>query len=114
MMFRASGNMWASILITSLLFSAIHFSFFGFLSRVALSIVLGLLYAYSKSIWMSIIAHFLNNAMGVIQIYYLRMKGISIAASQDDKYPIWWSIVALIALVYFFKYFKRAADGIRS
>jgi membrane protease YdiL (CAAX protease family) len=114
MMFRATGKMWASILITSLLFSAIHFSFFGFLSRVALSIVLGLLYAYTKSIWMSIIAHFLNNAMGVFQIYYLRLKGMSIAASQDDKYPIWWSVVAVIALVYFFKYFKRAADGIRS
>ena len=114
MMFRATGKMWASILITSLLFSAIHFSFFGFLSRVALSIVLGLLYAYSKSIWMVIIAHFLNNAMGVFQIYYLRMKGLSLAASQEDKYPIWWSIFAVVALVYFFKYFKRSADGIRS
>lgn len=114
MMFRATGKMWASILITSLLFSAIHFSFFGFLSRVALSIVLGLLYAYSRNIWMAIISHFLNNAMGVIQIYYLRMKGLSLASAQDDKYPIWWGVIAIIALIYFFKYFKRSADGIRS
>lgn len=114
MMFRATGKMWTSILITSLLFSAIHFSFFGFLSRVALSIVLGLLYAHTKSIWMAIIAHFLNNAFGVFQIYNLRMKGMVHVASQEDKFPIWWGIFALMALAYFFKYFKRSADGIRS
>ena len=114
MMFRATGKMWVSILITSLLFSAIHFSFYGFLSRVALSLVLGLLYAYSKSIWMVIITHFLNNAMGVIQIYYLRLKGLPLSVSQDDKYPIWWGFIAIIALVYLFKYFKRSTDAIRS
>ena len=114
MMFRATGKMWVSILITSLLFSAIHFSFYGFLSRVALSLVLGLLYAYSKSIWLVIITHFLNNAMGVIQIYYLRLKGLPLSVSQDDKYPIWWGFIAIIALVYLFKYFKRSTDAIRS
>lgn len=113
LMYRATGKMWASILITSLLFSAIHFSFYGFLSRVALSIVLGLLYAYTQSIWMVVIAHFLNNAMGVFQIYYLRMKGLPITDLSEDKYPIWWGIIALGALVYLFKFFKKSADGIR-
>jgi membrane protease YdiL (CAAX protease family) len=114
MMYRATGQMWTSILITSLLFSAIHFSFYGFLSRVALSIVLGLLFAYTQSIWMVVIAHFLNNAMGVFQIYYLRMKGLPITDLSEDKYPIWWGIVALGALIYLFSYFKKSADGIRS
>jgi membrane protease YdiL (CAAX protease family) len=114
LMYRATGQMWTSILITSLLFSAIHFSFYGFLSRLALSIVLGLLYAYTQSIWMVVIAHFLNNAMGVFQIYYLRMKGLPIAELNEDKYPIWWGIIALGALIYLFSYFKKSADGIRS
>lgn len=114
MMYRATGQMWTSILITSLLFSAIHFSFYGFLSRVALSIVLGLLYAYTQSIWMVVLAHFLNNAMGVFQIYYLRMKGLPIADLSEDKYPIWWGIIALAALIYLFSYFKKSADVVRS
>lgn len=114
LMYRATGQMWTSILITSLLFSAIHFSFYGFLSRLALSIVLGLLYAYTQSIWMVVITHFLNNAMGVFQIYYLRMKGLPIAELNEDKYPIWWGIIALGALIYLFSYFKKSADGIRS
>ena len=114
LMYRATGQMWTSILITSLLFSAIHFSFYGFLSRLALSIVLGLLYAYTQSIWMVVIAHFLNNAMGVFQIYYLRMKGLPIAELNEDKYPVWWGIIALGALIYLSSYFKKSADGIRS
>jgi len=114
MMQRATGKMWVSILITSLLFSAIHFSFYGFLSRVALSIVLGLLYAHTQNIWMPIVAHFINNAMGVFQIYYLRVKGLPLSEATEDKYPIWWGLFTLIALIYFFKYFKQSANGIRS
>ena len=113
MMFRATGKMWTSILVTSLLFSAIHFSFYGFLSRIALSIVLGLLYAYTKNIWMAIIPHFLNNALGVFQIYYLRMKGLPLSEGTEDKYPLWWALISLTALVILFRYFKKSLDGIR-
>ncbi len=48
-------NVWVGIIITSVLFSAIHFSFFGFLSRAALGIVLGLLFYQTKNIWLSIL-----------------------------------------------------------
>jgi membrane protease YdiL (CAAX protease family) len=34
-------NKWAGIIITSILFSAIHFSYFGFLPRLALGIGIG-------------------------------------------------------------------------
>jgi len=37
-----TNNKWAGIIITSILFSAIHFSYFGFLPRLALGMVLGL------------------------------------------------------------------------
>ena len=113
MMYRATGKIWPSILVTSLLFSAIHFSFYGFLSRIALSIVLGLLFAYTQRIWIAILAHFLNNALGVFQIYYLRMKGLPISEGKDDKYPLWWGVLALVALVYLFRHFKKSMDGTR-
>ena len=113
MMFRATGKIWPSILVTSLLFSAIHFSFYGFLSRIALSIVLGLLYVHTQSIWIAILAHFLNNALGVFQIYFLRMKGLPLSSVEDDKYPLWWGLLAITALVFLFRYFKKSMDGIR-
>ncbi len=71
-------NVHLAIVITALLFSAFHFQFFSFLPRFVLGLVLGYLMFYGRSIWYPIVAHFVNNAMGVIY-YYFSSKG-----SADD------------------------------
>jgi len=71
-------NPHVAILITALLFSAFHFQFFSFLPRFILGLILGYLMYYGQSIWYPILAHFVNNAMGVIY-YYLNSRG-----SADD------------------------------
>jgi membrane protease YdiL (CAAX protease family) len=67
-------NTHLAILITALLFSAFHFQFFSFLPRFALGLILGYLMFYGQSIWYPILAHFVNNAMGVIY-YYFNSRG---------------------------------------
>lgn len=109
MMTKATGKAVVSIVVTSLIFSAIHFSFYGFLSRFALSIVLGILFVESKNIWVPILAHFLNNAVAVIQIYILKMQGKSIEDSLDDKFPLWIFLFAMPAVFYLFSLFKKSA-----
>ena len=108
MMTRATGKTWLSIVITSLLFSAIHFSYYGFLARFALGMTLGCLFAYSKNIWIAILAHFLNNAIGVIQIYVLHMQGKTIEDNMDDKYPLWTGVIALIVVLIGFKFYEKS------
>ena len=71
-------NVHLAIVITALLFSAFHFQFFSFLPRFVLGLVLGYLMFYGRSIWYPILAHFVNNAMGVIY-YYFNSRG-----SADD------------------------------
>ncbi len=71
-------NTHLAILITALLFSAFHFQFFSFLPRFVLGLILGYLMFYGQSIWYPILAHFVNNAMGVIY-YYFNSRG-----SADD------------------------------
>lgn len=107
MMHRSTGNLWVSVIVTSILFSAIHFSFYEFLARTALGIVLGLLYAYSKNLWMPVIAHFLNNAIAVVQVYLLRLEGKSVEAAMDDRYPIWWGVIAIVVVVFLFNLYKK-------
>lgn len=58
-------NTHIGILCAAIIFSAIHFQFFGFFPRMILGMVLGYLYVWSKSIWVPIIAHALNNALTV-------------------------------------------------
>lgn len=56
----------ASIWVTAVIFSAMHFQFFGFIPRVLLGAYFGYLYYWTGSIWSSSIAHALNNSLVVI------------------------------------------------
>jgi membrane protease YdiL (CAAX protease family) len=66
----------AGIVVTAVLFSAMHVQFYGFLPRFTLGIVLGLLYWYSGSLWTAIIAHFVYDATLVV-LAYLRPELIA-------------------------------------
>lgn len=105
-------NKWAGIIITSILFSAIHFSFFGFLPRLALGIVLGLIFYYSKNIWLNIFLHFLNNALVVTELFVLSLKGKSIDKTMDESLPVWWGILGLGALVALIPLFRNESRKI--
>jgi membrane protease YdiL (CAAX protease family) len=101
---------WLAILITSLVFSAIHFSYYGFIPRVALGVVLGLLYYYSGSLWLCIAGHFFNNALVVTQIYILARQGKPIDEVMNESSPIWLGAIALIALIGLFFLYKKFSD----
>lgn len=60
---------WAGILISAALFSAMHMQFYGFFPRFALGILLGLIYWYSGSLWVAILAHFVYDAVLIILAY---------------------------------------------
>ena len=62
-------NHHLAIWFTAILFSAIHLQFFGFVPRVLLGAVLGYLYFYSGNLWLSIIAHTVNNGFAVVMAY---------------------------------------------
>ena len=108
---RWFGNPWVGIIITSVLFSAIHWSYFGFLTRAMLGVVLGLLFYYGKSIWLNILAHFLNNAVAVTALYMGAMKGKLSKESLEDHFPIWLSLVGTVALVYLFINYKKISEA---
>jgi len=67
-------NIHVNILIVSILFSALHMQFYGFLPRMALGIILGYLYYWTGSIWVPVLVHFINNGAMVL-IYYLAETG---------------------------------------
>lgn len=66
-----------AILITSFVFSFIHFEFFGFIPRFLLSLFLGYLLLWSKSLWLPIIAHFCHNALSLIVHFLCLRKGVN-------------------------------------
>jgi len=102
-------NPWISIGVTSLVFSAIHFSFYGFIPRFALGVILGLIFHYSGSLWLSILGHFFNNALVVTQIYVYLRQGKSVDDAMEETYPLYWGLIGLAAIVFLFVYFRKFA-----
>ena len=70
MLIRAFKNPWIGIIAGAMLFSISHFQFFGFFPRLILGTLLGALYWFSGSIWISIAAHVIYNSTLVLLIYF--------------------------------------------
>ena len=90
---------WLAILLASAFFSFIHLQFYGFLPRLYLGIIFGLIYYWSGSIWYPILAHFLNNGTAVV-IYYV--FGSQVVESEFDTLGATgetWYLVFLSALL---------------
>lgn len=63
------------VILSAAFFSAFHLQFYGFVPRMLLGVIFGYMLVWSGSMWIPVIAHFINNAMGVTY-YYLNFKGI--------------------------------------
>ncbi|HXB10997.1 MAG TPA: CPBP family intramembrane glutamic endopeptidase [Bacteroidia bacterium] len=68
-MIKMFKNIHWGIWITAFLFSFLHFEFYGFLPRMLMGVYLGYLFVWSKSLWVPIFAHFLNNGTAVLFSY---------------------------------------------
>ena len=63
-----------AIWCTAIIFSAIHFQFYGFIPRMLLGALLGYLLLWSGSLYLPMLAHATNNAIAVV-CYYMVEKG---------------------------------------
>jgi membrane protease YdiL (CAAX protease family) len=102
-----------AILVTSIIFSIIHFSIYHFLTRVILGFVLGYMFYKTKNIWVNTIAHFLNNAIAVTQMFYLSNQSEKLDLSKIEPKVEWWVGVGAAALMIYLLYLleKKSASN---
>lgn len=86
------------IIVTAIIFSAIHFQFFGFFPRLILGVILGYLYLYSRSLWVPIIIHALNNALTIIFTPTTFNKGNQYIESISKIENNYWFIIIGFAI----------------
>src|SRR6185437_15872902 len=82
MLIKNKINAHVAIVITAILFSAFHLQFFGFIPRM----VLGYLYYITQNLWVSIIAHFCNNAFAVVAMHFYN-QDVTAEGSQNASQP---------------------------
>ena len=97
-----------AIVVTSLFFSLIHMSIYLFFSRAILGFILGLLYYKTKNIWVNVIAHFLNNAIAVTQLFLISgQKQRMDIGKIDTKVPWWIGLAGLLFLYFLFRLLNK-------
>jgi uncharacterized protein len=83
--------------VSAAIFSAIHMQFQGFLARMILGALLGYLLVWSRTLWVPMIVHFLNNGLQVIGLYVMNVKPSDMAKlDQGDK--IHWTVAGIFLM----------------
>jgi len=99
-------NAHAAIWISAALFSALHLQFFGFLPRLVLGVMFGYMLEWSGTLWLPMIAHFINNAAAVIA-YYLINKGlIGNDITETGTSSNGSSYMVLVSMIFLFVFFR--------
>ena len=114
LMVNWTKNIHWGIWIAAFVFSAFHFSFFGFLPRLILGAIFGYLLVWSKSMWVPVLAHFVNNAIAVFLAYYMGVDALvenpeGFGTGEDWMFLV-GSIMAFAGLVWIM-YRWRATDN---
>jgi len=79
---KMMGNVHAGIIISAVLFSAMHLQFYGFFPRLGLGVLLGYFYVWSGTIVVPMLMHFVNNATAVI-VFYLAHNGMIATKAEE-------------------------------
>ena len=92
-------NPHTAIWITGLIFSIIHFQFYGLFTRWFLGVGLGYVFYYGQNISYSILLHFLNNTFAVISLYLFDKNMINIDPKSNEPLPILIVILGCIITI---------------
>lgn len=77
-----TGSPHGGIWLAAALFSALHMQFYGFIPRLLLAGMFGYLLLWSGSLWLPVLAHFINNAGAVIALWLIDHEKISPAIEE--------------------------------
>lgn len=107
---RHLRNPHVGIVLTSIIFSAIHMSVEGFPARLLLGIVLGYSYHFTKNLWYPILLHLFNNGLQVLALY---ISGENVKELDPTEGPeIHWAfaLVSLLAAIIIFTLLKTKSE----
>lgn len=97
-------NKHLAIIVSAILFSALHIQFYGFLPRMVLGILFGYIFIWSGSLWLPILLHFIFNGITVVAAYlynigYIQTDIESFGVS-DSTLVVIASFVLLLLLLF--------------
>jgi hypothetical protein len=98
-MIKVCRNPHVGIVLGAIVFSALHFQFFGFVPRFVLGLMLGYLAYASKSLWPSMLLHFINNGTAVVAMFLVERGVIDVDLDTIGSTNIYITILSALAAV---------------
>lgn len=98
------GAIWG----VAVIFSLIHFQFYGFLPRMLMGALFGYALAWTGSLWVPVVMHFVNNATAVVVTYVFTVTGkdAEMLEAFGTGQTGWAGIVSLVltaGMIYFLR-----------
>lgn len=94
-----------AVWVVGIIFSLIHFQFYGFIPRMLLGVVLGYLLVWTGSLWVPMVAHFTNNAL-VVLLYFaeehfaINSESLEAFGTGATSWAGWLSILLSLLLLW--------------
>lgn len=100
-------NIHINILICSIIFSAFHLQFYGFIPRLFLGLLLGYSFHFSRSLWVPIFIHFLNNGTAVLIDLLYKKNLISLNPNENEYFGVFGLLISIISTITLFWYWTN-------
>ena len=103
-------NPHAAIWIAAIVFSTLHFQFFGFIPRLLLGAFFGYIYWWSGNIWVNSLAHALNNSLVIVSTWCINKGYLSeefdMFGVSDSGIPFYGIISAIVVAALIFVFYR--------
>lgn len=86
---KKSSKMIFPIFISSLMFAYVHSNPYGLISIFIAAVVLALIYYWTRSLWLSILAHMINNGVQIVLLYASARNPAVGQIVEDNQVPLW-------------------------
>jgi len=95
LLYDITDNSHVSIAISALLFAMIHGQFYYLLPLFLFGLALGYLALWSRSLWLPVLAHFVNNAFTLLAAYF---AGDELTPGMDPDYgmPVMSFVISIL------------------
>ena len=100
---RYTSNPHTVIWIAAIIFSAFHLQFYGFIPRILLGAYMGYLLYWSRSIWLPIFAHIVNNLLAIVSSSDAKLKNNNYINGdlQEVDIAIFLTVASVMTLLFF-------------
>lgn len=109
---RTKIGIWA----TAIIFSFVHFQFYGFVPRMLMGAMFGYMLAWTGSLWVPMLMHFTNNAVAVLSYYITYNYSLDPDSldSIDTSSTLWLGVISILivlaALICYPRFLQKQAN----